>query len=177
MLVIDGYNLIARGISKSPRQDMDSDDARRELREELVRLAKRHCAGRKGLEVRIYFDGSMERSAPELSDRSVKVFFAKGDQGADNAIIRFCRSYPKPKEIEVVSDDWSTLGFHIRSHVGKLLSVAGGMRRLTSGRSSQKQGRASQGSFSALSRESEDPPLSDGDRRSINQTLPASWFR
>ena len=169
VLVIDGYNVIARGISRSPKRDMNSEDARRELREELIRLAKRHCVGRKGLEVRIYFDGAMERSAPELSDRSVKVFFSKGDQGADNAIIKFCRSYPKPKEIEVVSDDWSTLGFHIRSHVGKLLSVMEGMRRLNASR-------ASQGFSKSSSRENEEPPLSDGDRRSINQTLPASWF-
>lgn len=170
ILVIDGYNVIARGLSKNPKRDMASDDARRGLREELIRLARRYCAGRKGLEVRIYFDGSVERSAPELSDRCVKVFFSKGDQGADNAIIKFCRSYPKPKDIEVVSDDWSTLGFHIRSHVGKLLSAAEGMRRLNSGRASQGPSRASAGA-------SEDPPLSDGDRRSINQTLPASWFR
>ena len=168
VLVIDGYNVIARGLSKSPKRDMDSDDARRELREELVRLAKRHCAGRKGLEVRIYFDGAVARSVPELSDRSVKVFFAKGDQGADNAIIKFCRSYPKPKEIEVVSDDWSTLGFHIRSHVGKLLSVAEGMRRLNASRTSQGSQPSSRGN--------DEPTLSDGDRRSINQTLPASWF-
>ena len=170
MLLIDGYNVIARGMAASPKRDMGSDEARRGYREELVRLAKRHCAGRQGLEIRIYFDGMAERSAPELSDRSVKVFFAKGDQGADNAIIKFCRAYPKPKDIEVASDDWGTLGFHIRSHVGKLLTVAELMRRLDPGRSSSAASK-----FPA--KESNEPPLSDGTRRAINQTLPASWFR
>ncbi len=169
ILVIDGYNVIARGLAAHPQRDMASEDARRGYREELVRLAKKYCAGRKGLEVRIYFDGTVERSAPELSDRSVKVLFAKGDQGADKAIIKFCRTHPKPKDIEVVSDDWSTLGFHIRSHVGKLLSVAELMRRLDSGRTSQGP--------QALAKEKDKPPLSDGTRQSINQTLPASWFR
>jgi len=89
MLVIDGYNVIARGLAKNPKRDMASEDARRGYREELVGLAKRYCAGRKGIEVRIYFDGMVERSAPELSDHSVKVLFTKGDQGADKAIIRF----------------------------------------------------------------------------------------
>ena len=169
VLVIDGYNVIARGLAENPKRDMASEDARRGHREELVRLAKRHCASRKGLEVRIYFDGAVERTAPELSDRSVKVLFAKGDQGADNAIIKFCRSYPKPKDIEVASDDWSTLGFHIRSHVCKILTVAELMRRLDSGRSSQGS--------QASAKEKDKQPLSDGDRQSINQTLPASWFR
>lgn len=169
VLLIDGYNVIARGLAKSPTRDMSDEDARRGYREELVRLAKRYAAGKKGLEIRIYFDGSAERSAPELSDRSVKVLFAKGDQGADNAIIRFCRAHPKPKDIEVASDDWGTLGFHIRSHVGKLLTVAELVRRLDSGRASQ----ASQ----TPAKEKEKQPLSDGVRRSINQTLPASWFR
>ncbi|MBU9889708.1 MAG: NYN domain-containing protein [Candidatus Omnitrophica bacterium] len=133
VLVIDGYNVIARGMAVDPRGVMGSDDARFEAREELVRLAKRYGAGKKGLEVRIYFDGSSDRAAPELSDRTVKVFFAKGDQGADNAIIRFCKAYARPKEIEVASDDWGTLGFHVRAHVGKLLSVAELMRRLRPG--------------------------------------------
>ncbi len=169
ILVIDGYNVIARGFAANPKRDMADEDARRGYREELVRLAKRLCVGKKGLEVRIYFDGTVERSAPELSDRSVKVCFAKGDQGADNAIIKFCRAHPRPKDIEVASDDWSTLGFHIRSHVGKLLTVAELMRRLDSGRSSS-------GSKSPAQQQ-EDELLSDGARRSINQTLPASWFR
>ncbi len=169
VLVIDGYNVIARGLAENPKRDMGSEDSRRGYREELVRLAKRLCAGKKGLEVRIYFDGTVERSAPELSDRSVKVLFTKGDQGADNAIIKFCRSYPKPKDIEVASDDWSTLGFHIRSHVGKILTVAELMRRLDSGRSSQGS--------QASAKEKDKQPLSDGARQSINQTLPASWFR
>jgi predicted RNA-binding protein with PIN domain len=169
ILVIDGYNVIARGLAENPKRDMSSEDARRGYREELVRLAKRHCAGRKGLEVRIYFDGTVERTAPELSDRSVKVLFTKGDQGADNAIIKFCRAYPKPKDIEVASDDWGTLGFHIRSHVGKILTVAELMRRLDSGRSFQGS--------QAVSKEKDKQQLSDGARQSINQTLPASWFR
>ena len=169
LLVIDGYNVIARGLATNPKRDMADEDTRRGYREELVRLAKRLCAGKKGLEVRIYFDGSAERSAPELSDRSVKVFFAKGDQGADNAIIKFCRAYPKPKDIEVASDDWGTLGFHIRSHVGKILSVAELMRRLNSGRSSQGS--------QAPAKEKDEQQLSDGARQAINQTLPASWFR
>jgi predicted RNA-binding protein with PIN domain len=169
VLVIDGYNVIARGLAANTKRDMADEDARRGYREELVRLAKRHCAGRKGLEVRIYFDGTVDRSAPELSDRSVKVFFTKGDQGADNAIIKFCRAYPKPKDIEVASDDWSTLGFHIRSHVGKLLKVAELMRRLDPGRSSQGS--------PAPAGEKDKQSLSEGTRRSINQTLPASWFR
>lgn len=169
ILMIDGYNVIARGLAKDPGQVMGSEDARREYREELVRLAKRYCAGKKGLEVRIYFDGTEESSSLELSDRSVKVFFTKGDQGADNAIIKFCRDYPKPKEIEVASDDWGTLGFHIHSHVGKILTVAELMRRLGSERPSS-------GSKSPAQRQ-EDPALSDGARRAINQTLPASWFR
>ena len=97
----------------------------------------------------------------------MKVLFAKGDQGADNAIIKFCRAHPKPKDIDVASDDWGTLGFHIRSHVGKILSVAELMRRLDSGRSSKGS--------QAPAKEKE--PLSDGTRQSINQTLPASWFR
>jgi predicted RNA-binding protein with PIN domain len=169
VLVIDGYNVIARGLATNPKRDLGSDEARRGYREELIRLAKRHCASRKGLEIRIYFDGSVERSAPELSDRSVKVLFTKGDQGADNAIIKFCRAYPKPKDIEVASDDWGTLGFHIRSHVGKLLSVAEVMRRLDPGRSTSTSGRSA--------KDNDEPSLSQGDRQSINQTLPASWFR
>ena len=169
ILMIDGYNVIARGLAKNPKQAMGSEDTRREYREELVRLTKRYCAGKKGLEVRIYFDGTGEGSAPALSDRSVKVFFAKGDQGADNAIIKFCKAYPKPRDIEVASDDWGTLGFHIRSHVGKILTVAELMRRLDSGRSSS-------GSKSPAQRQ-EEQALSDGARQSINQTLPASWFR
>ena len=168
ILVIDGYNVIARGLAANPKRDMTDEDARRGYREELVCLAKRLCADKKGLEVRIYFDGTVERSAPELSDRSVKVFFAKGDQGADNAIIKFCRSFPKPKDIEVASDDWSTLVFHIRSHVGNLLSVAELMRRLNSGRSSQNPGLAT-GS-------TDKSDISQRDRQLINQTLPASWF-
>jgi predicted RNA-binding protein with PIN domain len=169
VLVIDGYNVIARGLAKDPGQAMGSEDSRREYREELVRLAKNWCAGRKGTEVRIYFDGTEEGASLELSDRSVKVFFTKGDQGADNAIIKFCRNYPKPKEIEVASDDWGTLGFHIRSQVCKLLSVAELVRRL-------KPGNAPSGSKSRAGRQ-EDPPLSDGTRQSINKTLPPSWFR
>ncbi|MEI7752558.1 MAG: NYN domain-containing protein [Candidatus Omnitrophota bacterium] len=169
VLVIDGYNVIARGLATNPKRDMADEDARRGHREELVRLAKRLCSGKKGLEVRIYFDGSAERSAPELSDRSVKVFFAKGDQGADNAIIKFCRAHPKPKDIEVASDDFSTLVFHIRSHVGRILTVAEVMRRLNAGGASQ----GSQASSKAKDKE----PLSDGTRQSINQTLPSSWFR
>ena len=169
VLVIDGYNVIARGLAANPKRDMADEDARRGYREELVRLANKLCAGRKGLEVRIYFDGSSERSAPELSDRSVKVFFAKGDQGADNAIIKFCRAHPRPKDIEVASDDWGTLGFHIRSHVGKILTVAEVMRRLNSSG-------ASQGSQTSA-KEKDKEPLSDGTRQSINQTLPSSWFR
>lgn len=169
VLVIDGYNVIARGLATNPKRDMADEDARRGYREELVRLVKRLSAGKRGLEVRIYFDGTVERSAPELSDRSVKVLFTKGDQGADNAIIKFCRAYPKPKDIEVASDDWGTLGFHIRSHVGKLLSVAELMRRLAPGRSSPKTKHPA--------RAQEDPALSEGARRAINQTLPANWFR
>jgi predicted RNA-binding protein with PIN domain len=169
VLVIDGYNVIARGLATNPKRDMADEDARRGYREELVRLAKKLCAGKKGLEVKIYFDGAVERSAPELSDRSVKVLFTKGDQGADNAIIKFCRAYPKPKDIEVASDDWSTLGFHIRSHVGKLLSVSELMRRLNSRGSSQGS--------QAFAKEKDKEPLSDGIRKSINQTLPISWFR
>ena len=169
VLVIDGYNVIARGLALSPKKAMGSEDARREHREELVRLVKGWCSGRKGIEVRIYFDGTVERAAPELSDRSVKVLFAKGDQGADNAIIKFCRAHPKPKEIEVASDDWGTLGFHIRSHVGKLLTVAELMHRL-------KPGRSSQGSRSSAEPDDK-PPLSQGAGQAINKTLPASWFR
>ncbi len=169
VLVIDGYNVIARGLAANPKRDMASEDARRGYREELVLLAKRHCAGRKGLEVRIYFDGTVERSAPELSDRSVKVFFAKGDQGADNAIIKFCKAYPKPKDVEVASDDWGTLGFHIRSHVGKILTVAELMRRL-------KPDRPSQGKRPA-SAAGDKPFISQGVSQAINKTLPASWFR
>ena len=169
ILVIDGYNVIARGLATNPKRDLGSDEARRGYREELIRLAKRYCAGKKGLEIRIYFDGTVERSAPELSDRSVKVFFTKGDQGADNAIIKFCRAYPKPKDIEVASDDWSTLGFHIRSYVGKILTVSELMRRLDPGRSSSAS--------KSPAKESDEPPLSPGARQAINQTLPASWFR
>jgi predicted RNA-binding protein with PIN domain len=169
VLVIDGYNVIARGLAANPERDMADEDARRVYRAELVRLAKRLCAGRKGIEARIYFDGSVERSAPELSDRSVKVYFTKGDQGADNAIIKFCRAYPRPGEIEVVSDDWNTLGFHVRSHVGKILSVAELMRRLNPGRTASGSRRPA--------RRQEEPALSAGARRAINQTLPASWFR
>ena len=169
ILVIDGYNVIARGLAVNSKRDMASEDARREYREELVRLAKGYCAGRKGLECRIYFDGTVERSAPELSDRSVKVLFAKGDQGADNAIIKFCRTYFRPKDIEVASDDWGTLGFHIRAHVGKILTVAELMRRLGSGRFSHGP--------QVSAKEKDKQPLSDGARYSINQTLPASWFR
>lgn len=169
ILVIDGYNVIARGLAENPKRDLGSDEARRGYQEELIRLAKRYAAGRKGLEVRIYFDGTVERFAPELSDRSVKVLFTKGGQGADNAIIKLCRSYPKPKDIEVASDDWSTLGFHIRSHVGKILTVSEIMRRLDPRRSSPA---------SRASTKSEDEPsLSQGARQAINQTLPASWFR
>jgi predicted RNA-binding protein with PIN domain len=169
VLVIDGYNVIARGLATNPKRDLGSDEARLGYREELIRLAKRHCAGRKGLDIRIYFDGTVERFAPELSDRSVKVLFTKGDQGADNAIIKFCRAHPKPKDIEVATDDWGTLGFHIRSHVGKILTVAELMRCLDPGRSSP----ASRASTKA----EDDPPLSQGARQAINQTLPASWFR
>ena len=171
ILVIDGYNVIARGLAASPQRDMASEDTRRGYREELVGLAKRYCAGRKGIESRIYFDGSAERSAPELSDRSVKVFFAKGDQGADNAIIKFCRAYPKPKEIEVASEDWGTLGFHIRSHVGRILTVPELMRRLDPGRFS------SPASSKTSSKEKEAPTLSPSDRDAINRTLPPNWFR
>ena len=169
MLVIDGYNVIARGLAKNPKQDMGSDEARRGYREELVRLAKRYCAGRKGLECRIYFDGTVERSAPELSDRSVKVLFTKGDQGADKAIIKFCKAYPKPREIEVATEDWGTLAFHIRSSVGKILTVPELMKRLDPKRSSP--------GAKVSAKESEEPPLSQGDRQAINRTLPASWFR
>lgn len=168
VLVIDGYNVIARGLAKDPGQVMGSDDSRREHREELVRLAKRWCAGRKGTEVRIYFDGTEEGPSLELSDRSVKVFFAKGDQGADNAIIKFCRDYPKPKEIEVASDDWGTLGFHIRSQVGKLLSVAELMRRL-------KPAGSNQGTRTSPAHDK--PSLSQWASQAINKTLPPSWFR
>jgi predicted RNA-binding protein with PIN domain len=168
ILVIDGYNVIARGLAANPNRDLGSDEARRGYREELIRLSKRHCAGRKGLEIRIYFDGTVERSAPELSDRSVKVLFTKGDQGADNAIIKFCRAHPKPGDIEVASDDWGTLGFHIRSHVGKILTVSELMRRLDPERSSS-------GSKSPA-KEKDKQPLSEGTRQSINRTLPDSWF-
>jgi predicted RNA-binding protein with PIN domain len=168
ILMIDGYNAIARGLAKDPGQAMGSEEARREYREELVRLAKRWCAGRKGTEVRIYFDGTEEGSSLELSDRSVKVFFTKGDQGADNAIIKFCRDYPKPKEIEVASDDWGTLGFHIRSQVGRLLTVAELMHRL-------KPGGPPQGTRTAPA--DDKPSLSQGTSQAINKTLPASWFR
>jgi len=171
ILLIDGYNVIARGLAKDPGQAMASDEARRGYREQLVMLAKKYVAGKKGLEVRIYFDGTGGCSAAELSDRSVKVVFAKGDQGADNAIIKFCRAYEKPKDLEVVSDDWATLGFHIRSHVGKLLSVAEWMRRLDSNRSSAGS-RAS-----GAGKSKDDTPLSQGAREAINRTLPASWFR
>jgi len=169
ILVIDGYNVIARGLATNPKRDMGSDEARRGYREELIRLAKRHCTGRKGLEIRIYFDGTVERSAPELSDRSVKVFFTKGDQGADNAIIKFCRAYPKPRDIEVATEDWGTLAFHIRSHVGKILTVPELMKRLDPGRSSP--------ATKASVKKNDEPPLSQGDRQAINKTLPASWFR
>ena len=77
VLVIDGYNVIARGMAKDPQKDFGSDDARRKYRERLIQLAKRHVAGKKDLEVRIYFDGGVARSAPELSGRGVKVFFTK----------------------------------------------------------------------------------------------------
>jgi predicted RNA-binding protein with PIN domain len=170
ILVIDGYNVIARGLAANPTRDMASEDARRGYREELVRLAKRLTAGKKGLEVRIYFDGGAEGFAPELSDRSVKVFFAQGDQGADNAIIKFCRSYPKPKDIEVASEDWGTLGFHIRSLVGRILTVPEVMRRLDAERSSAS-------SSKVPSKEKEAPQLSPGVRDAINRTLPPSWFR
>jgi len=169
LLLIDGYNVIARGLAANPKWDMNSDESRRGYREELVALAKRYCAGKKGIEVRIYFDGTVDGFAPELSGRAVKVFFAKGDQGADNAIIKFCQAYPKPKDIEVASDDWSTLVFHIRSHVGKILTVSELMSRLAPKRSST--GSRNPG------KEDYDPPLSQGTRQAINQTLPASWFR
>ena len=168
ILVIDCYNVIARGLATNPQRDMASEDYRCRYREELVLLAKKYCAGRKGLEVRIYFDGSVARSAPELSDRAEKVLFTKGDQGADNAIIKFCRSYAKPRDIEVASDDWSTLVFHIRSHVGKILSVAELMRRLDSGGSS----RGSRAVKAAADR----PSISQEVRQEINRTLPPSWF-
>jgi len=169
ILVIDGYNVIARGLANNPKRDMASDETRRGYREELVRLAKSHCACRAGLEVRIYFDGTVERSAPELSSRSVKVFFTKGDQGADNAIIGFCRSYPKPRDIEVATEDWGTLAFHIRSRVGKILTVPELMRRLDAG--------SSPSVVKSLSKKEDKLPLSPGVRQAINQTLPANWFR
>ena len=169
ILVIDGYNVIARGLVKNPKRDMECEDARRGYREELVRLAKKYAANRAGLEIRIYFDGTVARSAPELSDRLVKVLFTKGEQGADNAIIKFCRAYPKPRDIEVATEDWDTLAFHIRSHVGKILTVAELMRRLDSGCSSSEP--------KSCSKKEEKPSLSQGARQAINQTLPASWFR
>ncbi|MFH0985550.1 MAG: NYN domain-containing protein [Candidatus Omnitrophota bacterium] len=169
VLVIDGYNVIARGLAANPKHDLGSDEVRRGYREELIRLAKRHCVGRKGLEVRIYFDGTVARSAPELSDRQVKVLFTAGDQGADNAIIKFCRAFPKPRDIEVATEDWGTLAFHIRSLVGKILTVPELMRRLDPGRSSSRA--------KATAKESEEPQLSQGARQAINKTLPASWSR
>ena len=172
MLLIDGYNVIARGMAKNPKQAMGSDDARCALREELVQCVKRYVAGKTGMEARIYFDGTVARGAPELSDRQVRVVFTAGDQGADNAIIKFCRAYSKPKDIEVVSDDWGTLVFHIRSQVGKVLSVAEFMRRLDSGRRSSQASRVS-----AKVKEEQEPPLSQSDRQAINQTLPDKWFR
>ncbi len=169
ILLIDGYNVIARGLAKDPRQAMASEEARSGFREELVRLVKRYVAGKNGLQVRIYFDGIGGRWAAELSTPFVTVVFSKGDQGADNAIIKFCKAYEKPKDIEVVSDDWATLGFHIRSRVGKLVTVAEFIRRLDSGRTSP----VSQASAKAK----DGTQLSQGVRESINSTLPASWFR
>jgi predicted RNA-binding protein with PIN domain len=169
VLVIDGYNVIARGLAANPKHDMGSDEIRRGYREELIRLAKRYCVGKTGLEVRIYFDGTVARSAPELSDRQVKVVFTAGDQGADNAIIKFCRAFPKPRDIEVATEDWGTLAFHIRSLVGKILTVPELMRRLDPERSSSRS--------KTTAKEEDKQPLSDGARRSINQTLPDNWFR
>lgn len=169
VLVIDGYNVIARGLATNPKHDMGSDEVRRGYREELIRLAKRYCAGKTGLEVRIYFDGTVARSAPELSDRQVKVLFTAGDQGADNAIIKFCRAFPKPRDIEVATEDWGTLAFHIRSLVGKILTVPELMRRLDPERPSSRS--------KTTAKEEDKQPLSDGTRHSINQTLPGNWFR
>ncbi len=174
ILVIDGYNVIARGMSGNPQKDFGSDDTRREYRERLIALAKRHASTRKDLEVRIYFDGATARSAPELSSRGVKVFFTSGAEGADHAIIRFCRSYPHPRDIEVATDDHNTLTFYIRSHVGKLLSVAEVMRRLDP---DFKLASAPAPSASRASKVEARRTLSDGERQAINQTLPDHWFR
>lgn len=175
VLVIDGYNVIARGMTKNPQKDFGSDDVRREYRERLIQLAKRHVAGKKGLEVRIYFDGGVARSAPELSGRGVKVFFTKGAEGADHAIIKYCRSHPAPRSIEVATDDHNTLTFFIRSHVGKLLSVAELMHRLDP---DFKPASAPASSRSSSAKKAEDRlRLSDNECREINQTLPDHWFR
>jgi len=40
ILVIDGYNVIARGLAANPKRDMADDDARRGYREELVGFRK-----------------------------------------------------------------------------------------------------------------------------------------
>jgi predicted RNA-binding protein with PIN domain len=171
ILVIDGDNVSARGMAKDPQKDFGSDDKRREYRERLIQLAKRHAAGKKGLEVRIYFDGGVERSAPELSSRGVKVFFTKGAEGADHAIIKFCRSHPEPRSIEVATDDHHTLTFYIRAHVGKLLSVAELMHRLDPDFTTTPA--------LAPNRPAtvEERRLSDSERSAINQTLPDHWFR
>jgi predicted RNA-binding protein with PIN domain len=172
LLLIDGYNVIARGLAKNPTRDMGSDEAKRSYREELIRLSKRYCASKTGLEIRIYFDGTEESFAAELSNHAVKIFFTEGDQGADNAIIQFCRDYSRPREIEVATDDWHSLAFHIRSQVGKILSVAELMHRLDPGRLSSTSKTSSNNH-----KVNEEPPLSPGARQAINKTLPASWFR
>ena len=175
ILMIDGYNVIARGMARDPQRDFGSDEARREYREKLIQLAKRHVADKKGLEVRIYFDGGVERAAPELSGRRVKVFFAKGAEGADHAIIKFCRSHPAPRSIEVATDDHNTLTFYIRSHVGKLLSVAELMHRLDPDFTPAPVPASSRSSAAAVAEERR--RLSDSECRAINQTLPDHWFR
>lgn len=174
VLVIDGYNVIARGMSGNPQKDFGSDDTRREYRERLIALARRHAAEKKDLEVRIYFDGGVARAAPELSTRGVKVFFTKGAEGADHAIIKFCRSHPQPRSIEVATDDHNTLTFYIRSHVGRLLSVAEVMHRLDP---DFKLASAPSPSRHAAAAVEERRALSDSERQAINQTLPDHWFR
>ena len=173
VLVIDGYNVIARGMAKDPQKDFGSDDARREYRERLIQLAKRHVAGKKDLEVRIYFDGGVARSAPELSGRGVKVFFTKGAEGADHAIIKYCRSHSAQRSIEVATDDHNTLTFYIRSHVGKLLSVAELMHRLDPGFTPVSASSPARSAAVVEDRRR----LSDSECREINQTLPDHWFR
>ena len=105
---------------------------------------------------------------PELSDHSVKVIFTKGREGADLAIIKYCKAHARPREIEVATDDKYTLALHIRHDVGKILSVAELMSRF----------KPAAARSLALQTEGDGDKrrLSEEDRQAINRTLPRSWF-